>query len=316
MSSLAKKRPSEGSASVTEAAQKQNVVKTLSNVVKNFFPRGINEMDFAGEPEDVAAKHCNFLSVWFPLCKNSNKELERKAFQEACGQKVSKHVVETCVGKCSMVRKVVLRKNRNSKTGANMPEWCRLLLAALVPGETVAMAAAKAMPKSRALPVAQPSSFVPPVPSLQQAESVALLPGLEEAQSPATPEVALTQDTIVTVPSSVASSPVVALALPVEGTPLKKPAAVLKKPACLKVKATRAASAWVQSGSFGEMKLTVAKAKSYIQARDAPGDKPYCLVNIQGDGIDHASIAERVMTYAKGAGLNKAQVVDYKNKLL
>lgn len=93
MSSLAKKRPSEGSASVTEAAQKQNVVKTLSNVVKNFFPRGINEMDFAGEPEDVAAKHCNLLSVWFSCVQEFQQRVGKKGLPgglwaeglQACG---------------------------------------------------------------------------------------------------------------------------------------------------------------------------------------------------------------------------------------
>lgn len=61
------------------------------------------------------------------------------------------------------------------------------------------------------------------------------------------------------------------------------------------------------------MKLTVAKGKSYIQAREAPGSKPYCLVNIQKEGVD---LAQSVMTFASGAGLNKAQVVEYKNPLL
>eukprot|EP00438_Fugacium_kawagutii_P036729 Skav212624 [mRNA] locus=scaffold173:135056:135832:- [translate_table: standard] len=258
-------------------------------------------MDFSGDPEEVGERQTKFLAVFLPMAKNSVKDVERKAFQEAGGHRVSKHIVETCVSKCRAVRQVVLRKNRNSKTGQNMPEWCKQLLLAILPSQAVS--APKAVAKPKALPVVM-------------ATPVASEPGLEEAMSPATPEILPTQESVVTVPSSVASSPVVALALPVEGTPLKKPAAVVKRPACLKVKATRATSTWVQSASFGEMKLTVAKAKSYIQARDTSDAKQYCLVNIQGDGVDHGSIAKRVMTYAQGAGLNKAQVVDYKNKLL
>lgn len=300
-SSLKTKRPSDQS--LQEAVQRNQEVQALSHVVKNYFPRGITELDFSGEPEQVGERHTEFLSVYLPMSKNSLKDVERKAFQEAGGPKVSKHVVETCVGKCRAVRKVVLRKNRNSKTGQNMPGWCKQLLAALLPAQAMSSGAscAKAVAKPKALPVAM-------------AASVASEPGLEEAQSPATPEIAPTQDTVLTVPSSAASSPVVALALPVEGTPLKKPASVLKKPAC--VKAKKSTGAWKASASFGEMKLTVAKGKSYIQAREAPGSKPYCLVNIQKEGVDHAALAQSVMTFASGAGLNKAQVVEYKNSLL
>ena len=39
-------------------------------------------------------------------------------------------------------------------------------------------------------------------------------------------------------------------------------------------------NSWVASCSFGLVKETKASSKAYIQARDGPTDKPYCLVNV------------------------------------
>ena len=68
--------------------------------------------------------------------------------------------------------------------------------------------------------------------------------------------------------------------------------------------------------SFGFLKPTKAKDKSYIQAKRTMASKCYLLVNVHGGHCDHAALVDQLMGFAQGVGLDKAQVVAKKNHLL
>ena len=88
--------PSQSSGALGPLKTKQQGVLRLSHVAKNFFLRGVAEIDFLGSAEKVAAKHTKFLAAWLPLAQGTSKEVERKALQEAAGQKLAQSCVNAC----------------------------------------------------------------------------------------------------------------------------------------------------------------------------------------------------------------------------
>ena len=108
---------------------------------------------------------------------------------------------------------------------------------------------------------------------------------------------------------------------------LKKPEMAPKKPA--KSKAIAKASmkkpsvvmaqhhSRVASCSFGLVKKTKASSKAYIQARDGPTNKPYCLVNVSlAKGAEQSQVMAQLMEAACKPGWTKEKLVDFKNSLL
>ena len=94
-------------------------------------------------------------------------------------------------------------------------------------------------------------------------------------------------------------------ALPATGTGPKKHAVII------------AGNAWERSESFGWLKLTKATAKSYIVCKENWGDKPTCLVNVMGSScFDHKAVAEELLEFAKGPGLDKDLVVAERNGII
>ena len=74
---------------------------------------------------------------------------------------------------------------------------------------------------------------------------------------------------------------------------------------------------WVASCSFGLVKETRASSKAYIQARDGPTDKPYCLVNVSlAKGAEQSQVMAELMESACKPGWTKDKLVDFKNSLL
>lgn len=94
----------------------------------------------------------------------------------------------------------------------------------------------------------------------------------------------------------------------------KKPAkgnTVKKKPSC------SSNLAWTVSPSFGLVKATTASEKAYLQAKNASGEKPYCLVNIGiPKGEKQSQIVAAVLGKCKEEGWDKSKLVAYKNSLL
>lgn len=97
------------------------------------------------------------------------------------------------------------------------------------------------------------------------------------------------------------------------GSKKQKPAkaAVSKKQKPVK------AVAWKSSGSFGLVKLTKAKEKAYIQAKQKPESKAYCLVNVAlPAGEKQSHFMGRLMEKACEEGWSKQALVEWKNKEL
>lgn len=221
---------------------------------------------------------------------------------------------DTLINKSREVRKHVLKKGRNMKSGILMADWCKQLLAVLsgLPGKGTGPQAI--LPVSGSTQVSgSDKQMVETTPCLEKAEDNTDFELLFFSQ--ASPK------SVKTVDSSVPSPQVVPLAMAEEpclekAEKMKKPAAPVKKPAAKTSTASSKATTWQPSASFGFLKCTKATEKSYIQAKPDLSAKPYCLVNVQGSGVDHAAVVDQLMEYAKQAGLDKAKVVKEKISLL
>ena len=311
---------------VQRMKEAQGEALKLQHVLKNHFPSGVHDSQWIGTTDEVGEKHQKFLETWFLVAARATKDEERKAVLKAF-PKCPQSYVDTLVNKSREVRKHVLKKGRNMKSGILMEDWCKQLLAVLtgLPGkgtspqamlpvsEILSAASSKARPGlTRVSGADQP--MVETTPCLEKAEDVTGSELLFLSQ--ASPK------SVKTVCSSVPSPQVVPLAMAEEpclekAKGMKKPAAAVKKPAAKILTASSKPTAWQSSASFGFLKCTKATEKSYIQAKPDWGAKPYCLVNVQGSGgVDHAAVVDQLMEYAKQAGLDKAKVVKEKKSLL
>lgn len=77
------------------------------------------------------------------------------------------------------------------------------------------------------------------------------------------------------------------------------------------------AAAWKSSDSFGLVKVTKAKDKAYIQAKEKPESKAYCLVNVAlPAGEKQSQFMDRLMDEACKEGWTKEALVEWKRKEL
>ena len=74
---------------------------------------------------------------------------------------------------------------------------------------------------------------------------------------------------------------------------------------------------WVASCSFGWLKKGSCREKRYIQARDGPESKAYCLVNVNlPQGGNQTKVLEACFAEAQKPSLDKAHMVNFKNGIL
>lgn len=320
------KRKAEPQHVVQKMKEAQSEALKLQHVLKSYFPSGIHDSMWVGTADEVGEKHQKFLETWFVVAATATKDEERKAVLKAfpgCPQSYA----DTLINKSREVRKQVLKKGRNMKSGILMASWCKQLLAVLtgLPGKGTGPQAMLPVSEN---PTAASSKARPGVTKVSGADKqvVEATPCLEKAEDVTDSELLFLSQaspkSVKTVDSSVPSPQVVPLAMAeqpcLEKAPkMKKPAAAaVKKPASKILKMSSKPSAWQPSASFGFLKCTKASEKSYIQAKPDLSAKPYCLVNVQGSGVDHAAVVDELMEYAKQAGLDKAKVVKEKNSLL
>eukprot|EP00435_Cladocopium_sp_Y103_P072095 s298_g39.t1 len=210
-----------------------------------------------------------------------------------------------------------LRPCKNSVTGERMQVWVKDLLQVLEKK--------KARPKAAAPnPL---SKCAKPIPA-PKAQSNSAGSGLEKAQTmdtesqgPATPPQGLEGDanethSVVSIQSSApalsaVSSPVASLRGLQQGAAanssgLKRPASKMKKPAS---KVQKVSAAWKPSPSFGFVKATKAKAKSYIVSRESMEEDFHLLVNVTAHAShSHHQVVEKLMALVTSqGGLNKAK---------
>ena len=310
---------------VQKMKEAQSEALKLQHVLKSHFPQGVHDSMWTGTADEVGEKHQKFLETWFVVAATATKDEERKAVLKAF-PKCPQSYADTLINKSREVRKHVLKKGRNMKSGILMADWCKQLLAVLsgLPGkgtgpqailpvsENVSAASSKARPGLTQV-------------SGSEKQMVETTPCLEKAEDNTDSELLFfsqaSPKSVKTVDSSVASLQVVPLAMAEEpclekAKKMKRPAAPVKRPAANTSTASSKATTWQPSDSFGFLKCTKATEKSYIQAKPDLSAKPYCLVNVQGSGVDHAAVVDQLMEYAKQAGLDKAKVVKEKISLL
>ena len=90
-----------------------------------------------------------FLKIWFAATQGAfNIELERKAFSKAFARVKDRGPITS---KLRAIRKMLLKKNKNMKTGSNTPFWvkelCAVLCRSLPAGATTNSQKEEAAPK-------------------------------------------------------------------------------------------------------------------------------------------------------------------------
>ena len=310
-SSLPKASPKASSGLCKAQVSTKMAEQEATAVLKSGFPQGFHESAFTGRDEVVGEQRCHFLEAWYGLGTLSTPT-SRKAWQAAFPN-LGSSSVNAVLKKISGIRTYALRKQRNSKTGERMPAWVKKLLGVMTPHLQKVEKPVEYNAKQVSLPTAVGESGTEELPVSEEDES----PSCISVSSIAAPS----QST------QVAS-------LPGDGG-LKRPAAsscvveekavpsAFKRPASasgggLKKAIRKAPMAWQQSPSFGFVKATVATEKSYIVSKQKLGDKPACLVNVQGTGgVDHGQVVAELMTLALNqGGLTKAMMVAKKQELL
>ena len=279
-------------------------------MLKSGFPQGLHESAFTGKDEVVGEQHCQFLEAWYGLGTLSTPT-SRKAWQAAFPN-LGSSSVNAVLKKISGIKTYVLRKQRNAKTGERMPAWVKKLLGVMNPYLQKVEQPVEQNTKQVSLPTAVDESGTEELPVAEEDES----PSCISVNSTAAPS----QSTqVASLPGDGGMKRPAASICVVEEKPVHS---AFKRPASasgggLKKAIRKAPMAWQQSPSFGFVKATVATEKPYIVSKKKLDDKPTCLVNVQGAGVDHGQVVEELMALALNqGGLTKAMMVAKKQELL
>ena len=121
---------------VQKMKEAQSEALKLQHVLKSHFPQGVHDSMWTGTADEVGEKHQKFLETWFVVAATATKDEERKAVLKAF-PKCPQSYADTLINKSREVRKHVLKKGRNMKSGILMADWCKQLLAVLsgLPGK-------------------------------------------------------------------------------------------------------------------------------------------------------------------------------------
>ena len=287
-------------------------VDNASAVLRGLFPQGFQEASWNGNEESVGENHSKTLQAWFQL-DVVGVELQRKVWGDAFPG-LGKATIESVLKKISLIKRYVLKKNKNATTGERMPPWVKDLLHVLKGATSSTKPPSKQgggglnkAPMPRAIIERQPE----PAEEHVRHES----PAPSDSQSAISIQSSAAPSLGTAAPSQVVNLSQPQHIEPAASSGRKRPAASLKKPAA---KVQKASEAWKASISFGFVKATKAKSKSYIQSKPAMAEKCSCLVNVQAaHHYDHHQIVDKLMAFVCcEGGLDKAKVVEHRNWLM
>ena len=298
---------------------------SLAALVKGFLPK-LSLEDFPVEPEKACQKLPVFLPVW--LKEKVTKPEARTALRLAA-PKIGTDSREQILNNLRSYRKFLLRKKQNMKTGEKTEPRVLYVLKQMEPGK--ARVSKPAMAVSGQQPAKRLRVKTPEKEAIQK-------PEMAEQASSSKPKVLIAvsaDEESAASDGNSGNSPVDFLEISstseeeITAEQLKKPEMAQKKPAKSSKQAKAKASmkkpsvvmahhnSWVASCSFGLVKETKASSKAYIQARDGPTDKPYCLVNVSlAKGSEQSQVMAELMEAACKPGWTKDKLVDFKNSLL
>lgn len=285
----------------------EDQVDAAAAALRGCFPQGFQEGLFVGSEEDVGSTHWKALKAWFQF-EGMPAAKARKAWGAAFPS-LSKAIVKSVLVKIQSVKTYVLRKQRNAKTGERMEAWVKELLAVLQSSEG-GLCRVKATETGKNVGNVK-----------RKSESSGSKPSKVSKVDSPSPEMEIGHclsdaESHVSIPSTAVSTQVASLSGVLhkdsEMHTQKKPA--MKKPA--KAPLVAKLGSWKESPSFGFVKPTYAKEKSYIQSRQTMRDKFSLLVNVQG--VDHhAHVCEQLLTFVCATtGLDKAKVISKRSELL
>jgi len=293
-------------------------IKSIAAMLRGSFGgKDMKESLWNGTPEEVGERHHKFLCLWFRQPPTSI-EVTRKIWQEAFPglDKASRNSV---LKKLAAVKSMCNRKDRNSKTGELMASWLKELLQALKepasarPVRRLSTTGTDSQPEVAAVPEVAPAAVAAATPPKRRILRKEPSIGSVAASVPSSAELVES--------SSVASTPVQSLGQPEKKNKAKakgkaKAKAKAKAQSCKRPAGLHKANPWKESKSFGLVKPTFAKDKSYIVFKKDKASKERSLVNCQGLG-DHAAIVRQLMEWVcqEEAGLTKEDVIAKREKI-
>ena len=310
---------------------------SLAALMKGFLPK-VSLEDFPVEPEKACQKLPVFLPVW--LKEKVTKPEARTALRLAA-PKIGTESREQILNNLRSYRKFLLRKKQNMKTGEKTEPHVLYVLKQMEPGKACvskpAMAVSGQKPAKR-LRVKTPEKEAIQKPEMAEQASSSkpkVLIAVSADEESAASDGNSGNDGSAASDGNSGNSDVDFLEISstseeeITAEKLKKPEMAQKKPAKSSKQAKAKASmkkpsvvmahhhSWVASCSFGLVKETKASSKAYIQARDGPTDKPYCLVNVSlAKGAEQSQVMAELMEAACKPGWTKDKLVDFKNSLL
>lgn len=295
------------------------------------------------EPEKAAEQHCDFLGQWLLLGKVKKPDV-RKACKEAWPQLTAQSLKKLTDG-LQDVRTAMKRKWKNMKTGGRTPKELQEML------EHVFGDGPK--PGKASLPKSEPAKASKSVKrdALEPVKARGILPTKSESREEVEPAKAVAHEALIIQKVRVQSSeeeacegseaaPMAIDAITVSSVVsvscselekaketkkkkgFKKPSkAVPKKKPALAGNSSGLQVAkvhnWLESQTFGWMKVTYASQKGYIVTKLEKADKPTLLVNVGVPKGDKQSlILKKLLEKAAQAGQTKEKIVEYKNSLL
>ena len=286
------------------------------------------------EPEKAAEQHCDFLGQWLALGKVKKPDV-RKACKEAWPQLTAQSLKKLTDG-LQDARSAMKKKWKNMKTGGRTPKGLQEML------ENVF---GNAQPGKASLPKSEPvkASKSVKTDAVEPVKAKGFLPTKSQSREEVEPakavealviqkvriqssedEAACSEIDAITVSSvvSVSCSQLEKAKETKSNKGLKRPSKAVpnKKPALAGNSSGLQVAEihhWLESQSFGWMKVAYASQKGYIVTKLEKADKPTLLVNVGvPKGEKQRLILKKLLEKAAPAWQTKEEIVGYKNSLL
>ena len=290
----------------------------------------MTENEWQGSAEEIAEKHLQTLTLWYPLADRGNKPQWKKLWMNTFSQ-LGQEGVDTILQKIQATRKYARKKMKNNTTGARMPPWLKELVACFNCKPALPVEAGLERPKLKMLrPKTSPDKTLTEVLATTgqtredspveasgdffKCRQCGCLPGFPGACSIHSELCGRTA--VMSLASSGLERPP-----PMKKPPAcKKPAACKKslpgkKPASVKPTVVKKKKPEVISPSFGPLSVIKATEKSYTQYW-VDGEKKL-LVNVPGKRCDAPKVVDALVEHVLSTpGLEKGQMVAKKEELM
>jgi hypothetical protein len=87
----------------------------MAAILRGCFPSGVTETEWQGSAEEIAEKHLQTLTLWYPLADRGNKPQWKKLWMNTFPQ-LGQEGVDTILQKIQAIRKYARKKLKNNIT--------------------------------------------------------------------------------------------------------------------------------------------------------------------------------------------------------